>query len=108
MQKEVEVEEPKESDLYRIGCIATVKQIVKLPGNMKRVLVSGEQRAGLSWIESEEPYFQVAVKILPDFCKPEDRELLENPIMKRKWYVDFVNCSGIICQKIQSLQKNSL
>ena len=53
MQKEVEVEEPKESDLYRIGCIATVKQIVKLPGNMKRVLVSGEQRAGLSWIESE-------------------------------------------------------
>ena len=80
MQKEVEVEEPKESDLYRIGCIATVKQIVKLPGNMKRVLVSGEQRAGLSWIESEEPYFQVAVKILPDFCKPEDRELLENPI----------------------------
>ena len=80
MQKEVEVEELKESDLYRIGCIATVKQIVKLPGNMKRVLVSGEQRAGLSWIESEEPYFQVAVKILPDFCKPEDRELLENPI----------------------------
>ena len=80
MQKEVEVEEPKESDLYRIGCVATVKQIVKLPGNMKRVLVSGEQRAGLSWIESEEPYFQVAVKILPDFCKPEDRELLENPI----------------------------
>ena len=80
MQKEIEVEEPKESDLYRIGCIATVKQIVKLPGNMKRVLVSGEQRAGLSWIESEEPYFQAAVKILPDFCKPEDRELLENPI----------------------------
>ena len=80
MQKEVEVEEPKESDLYRIGCVATVKQIVKLPGNMKRVLVSGEQRAGLSWIESEEPYVQVAVKILPDFCKPEDRELLENPI----------------------------
>ena len=67
MQKKVEVEEPKESDLYRIGCIATVKQIVKLPGNMKRVLVSGEQRAGLSWIESEEPYFQAAVKILPDF-----------------------------------------
>ena len=80
MQKEVEVEEPKESDLYRIGCVATVKQIVKLPGNMKRVLVSGEQRAGLSWIESEEPYVQAAVKILPDFCKPEDRELLENPI----------------------------
>ena len=28
--------------------------------------------------------------------------------MKKEWYVDFVNCSGIICQKIQSLQKNSL
>ena len=58
MQKEIEVEDPQESDLYRIGCIATVKQIVKLPGNMKRVLVLGEQRAGLSWIESEEPYFR--------------------------------------------------
>lgn len=79
-QREIEVEDPKESDLYRIGCIATVKQIVKLPGNMKRVLVSGEQRAGLSWIESSDPYFQVAVKILPDYCKPTDKEMLENPI----------------------------
>lgn len=79
-QREIEVEDPQESDLYRIGCIATVKQIVKLPGNMKRVLVSGEQRAGLSWIESRDPYFQAAVKILPDFCKPTDKELLENPI----------------------------
>ena len=79
-QKEIEVEDPQESDLYRIGCIATVKQVVKLPGNMKRVLVSGEQRAGLSWIESREPYFQAAVKVMPDLCKPEDKEMLENPI----------------------------
>ena len=79
-QKKIEVEDPQEEDLYRIGCIATIKQVVKLPGNMKRVLVSGEQRAGLSWIESSEPYFQTAVKILPDLCKPQDKELLENPI----------------------------
>lgn len=79
-QREIETEEPKEDDLYRIGCIATVKQVVKLPGNMKRVLVSGEQRAGLSWIESSEPYYQAVVKVMPDFCKPEDKEMLENPV----------------------------
>ena len=73
---------------------------------MKRVLVSGEQRAGLSWIESEEPYFQVAVKILPDFCKPEDRELLENPINEegmvrglRELFRDYMSKNSKACKR---------
>ena len=99
------MEEPKESDLYRIGCVATVKQIVKLPGNMKRVLVSGEQRAGLSWIESEEPYFQVAVKYCRISANRKTGNCWKIQSMKKEWYVDFVNCSGIICQKSPKLAK---
>ncbi len=98
------MEKPKESKPYQIGCIATVKQIVKLSGKYKRVLVSGEQRAGLSWIESE-AYFQVAVKIFRISANRKTGNCWKIQSMKKEWYMDFVNCSGIICQKIQRLAK---
>lgn len=46
-QKDIEFEEPGISDLYTIGCIVKVKQIVKLPGDTIRVLVEGLRRAKL-------------------------------------------------------------
>ena len=40
-QKSVQDEEPGQDDLYRIGTIGTIKQILKLPGGVVRVLVEG-------------------------------------------------------------------
>ncbi len=44
-QMDADIEIPGLSDVYRIGTIATIKQIIKLPKNLLRVLVSGENRA---------------------------------------------------------------
>ena len=44
-QKDAKVEEPKEEDIYEIGTICNIKQILKLPGDTVRVLVEGENRA---------------------------------------------------------------
>ncbi len=51
-QKDPEVEDPSFDDLYKIGTVAVIKQIAKLPDNMVRVLVEGRQRAEL--LEAED------------------------------------------------------
>ncbi len=47
-QKDVEQEEPAIEDLYKIGVIAEVKQVIKLQNNIVRILVEGKERAELS------------------------------------------------------------
>lgn len=65
-QKEIETEDPKAEDVYQIGCIATIKQVVKLPKKISRVLISGETRACINTIEFEEPYLRANVTTIPD------------------------------------------
>lgn len=65
-QKDLEVEEPGMADVYRTGCIATVRQIIKLPRKVSRVLITGEERAYINTIEFEEPYLRANVTVIPD------------------------------------------
>lgn len=51
-----EVEEPGEEDLYSVGTIAEIKQLIKLPGDILRVMVQGIKRARLETVISQEPY----------------------------------------------------
>lgn len=54
-QKHHEVVEPELDDLYQVGTIAVVKQMVKLPKHVVRVLVEGIERGELLCFDSEEP-----------------------------------------------------
>ena len=65
-QKSFEIEDPTQEDLYQIGTIATVRQIVKLPKQIVRVMVSGEQRGILQKLESEEPFLLAEVEEVPE------------------------------------------
>ena len=65
-QKDIEVSDPKADDLKQVGCIATIRQIVKLPKKISRVLVSGEARAVINTVEFEEPYLRANVTVIPD------------------------------------------
>lgn len=56
MQIDEEVEEPKLADLHRVGTIATIKQIIKLPGNVIRVMVCGNTRAVLEQLEKHNSF----------------------------------------------------
>ena len=55
-QKDTEVEDPAEKDLYKVGTIAQVKQVLNLPGDNIRVLVEGERRATLEAVIQEDPF----------------------------------------------------
>ncbi len=54
-QKQPEVMEPALEDLYHMGTISLVKQMVKLPGGLVRVMVEGLKRAELLCLDSTEP-----------------------------------------------------
>lgn len=56
-----EEENPKPEDLYQVGVIAEIKQMLKLPGGSLRVLVEGVSRAKVSRILSEEPFMEAEV-----------------------------------------------
>lgn len=54
-------------DLYDYGCVCTIKQVVKLPGGVLRVLVEGEMRARLFSVEKDECLIAVAKEVVvPD------------------------------------------
>ena len=54
-------------DLYGFGCVCAIKQVVKLPGNVLRVLVEGEMRARLFSVEKDECLIAVAKEVVvPD------------------------------------------
>lgn len=63
-QKDPEVENPGLLDLYQIGTIAYIKQVVKLPQDLLRILVEGTERAELLSLEQEFPYLKGEVSRL--------------------------------------------
>jgi ATP-dependent Lon protease len=63
-QRDINVDEPEEEDLYTIGTIANIRQILRLPGGSVRVLVEGVSRASLISIVSREPFFDTEVMVI--------------------------------------------
>lgn len=62
-QREIDTEEPEQKDLYEVGTVASVRQIIKLPKQIVRVLVSGEQRGILKKITFSDPYLRAEVEV---------------------------------------------
>ena len=64
-QRDLSVEEPGQEDLYHIGTISNVKQILRLPGGNVRVMVEGSSRGRLLGLSQSAPFLQGAVEYLP-------------------------------------------
>lgn len=54
-QKDVETDHPKRNDLYTVGTVSIVKQVLRLPGENMRILVEGQYRAELLDIVQSDP-----------------------------------------------------
>ncbi len=61
-QKEAQTDDPGEEDIFSIGTIAEVKQLVKLPGGAIRILVEGIARGKIKKYVTEAPFFKVEVE----------------------------------------------
>ena len=65
-QKSIDTEDPGIDDVYEIGTVGTIKQIIKLPKHIVRVLVAGETRGRLKEIEFADPYLRANVEIIDE------------------------------------------
>ncbi|OAT74334.1 endopeptidase La [Parageobacillus thermoglucosidasius] len=91
-QKDVSIDEPDMDDLYKMGTLARVKQLLKLPNGTFRVLVEGIARAIITEIVSEEPHFMVKVEKFVDRAAKD----LEDEALKRtmlEYFEQYINLS---------------
>ena len=63
-QRDADVDNPALSDLYTVGTIAKVKQVLNLPGDSLRVLVAGEKRAKLKALVQDEPFLLAELTVV--------------------------------------------
>lgn len=61
-QKDVEIEDPKKSDISKVGTICNIKQIIKLPDDIIRVLVEGKERAVIKKYQPKKSYLEVELE----------------------------------------------
>src|SRR5262245_56923112 len=73
-QKNPAQDEPGEGDIYTIGTLASVVQLLKLRDQTVRVLVEGKQRARIKRFLPNQNFFQVEAELLPDEIA-DDKEL---------------------------------
>ncbi|MFR3095779.1 MAG: endopeptidase La [Mediterraneibacter gnavus] len=65
-QKSIETDDPTQEDVYEVGTVGTIKQIMKLPKHIVRVLVSGETRGILKQLQQDTPYLQAEVEVIDE------------------------------------------
>src|SRR5579859_5412430 len=83
-QKTAAKDEPTEKDMYEVGCIANILQMLKLPDGTVKVLVEGLQRAKTLSIEEQETQFSCEVMPLePDHADSAETEALRRAIVSQ-------------------------
>jgi len=81
-QKDITKENPTERDLYRIGTICYVKQVLKIPNSGMKVLVEGSCRARLISMRGDRKYFIAEVEPISEEIVPKNSAKVEALIRK--------------------------
>lgn len=97
-QKEVNIDEPSQDDLYTIGTVARVKQMVKLPNGTNRVLVEGLFRASIENLSDDEEFYHAdIIKIEDEHEGENEEEALMRTLMDQ--FEKFVKVSKKVSQE---------
>ncbi|WP_138159507.1 endopeptidase La [Peptoniphilus catoniae] len=84
-QKDDEVENPKEDDLYTYGTVSVIKQILKLPGGVVRILVEGINRAKIENVDTEGKFISAEIE---NFIENEDLEENDETIAAKRLIIE--------------------
>ena len=85
-QKAAAKDEPSVADMFDVGCVSTILQMLKLPDGTVKVLVEGQQRAKVGEIEDLEPHFSatvVPVEAQDAQTRPSEIEALRRAVMQQ-------------------------
>jgi ATP-dependent Lon protease len=65
-QREAGEDEPEESDIYPVGTLGSIIQLLRLPDGTVKVLVEGKRRARILRFVSQDPFFSCEIEVLPE------------------------------------------
>lgn len=100
-QKDLLVDDPKLSDLYSIGVIAQVKQVLKAQGENLRVLVTGLHRGKITQMHQSEPYLSGTVESVPD---QEDTDSVRSRATRREANITYASYLELCEHPVQLIQ----
>ncbi len=84
-QLQAETEKPTDEDIYRVGTIAKIKQIMHMPGNVTRLIVKGVSRGVVEDVKELEPHILCEIRELEeDKCIYKEQEEAYCNVIKRK------------------------
>ena len=88
-QKDAGVDEPDADDIYTVGTIATILQLLKLPDGTVKVLVEGSVRGEVEGYEQSEPFFVANVNKIEDGAIDESEQevLIRSAVSQFEGYV---------------------
>ena len=87
-QKSAQEDDPNLEDLYSIGTLSTILQLIKLPDGTLKVLVEGNKRASIESLKSEEGFDSVKVKSFDE--EPENEEIKHYLLTLKKQFQEYV------------------
>ena len=83
-QKNSEIDEPENKDIYGYGCLSKVLQLLKLPDGTVKVLVEGEKRVKILEIRKEDSNFlSASVEVTEDTNKTKESDLYALSLVKK-------------------------
>ena len=83
-QKNSEIDEPENKDIYNFGCLSKVLQLLKLPDGTVKVLVEGEKRVKILEIKKQDSNFlNCNIEIIEDLSKSKESELFALSLIKK-------------------------
>lgn len=68
-QKDVNVESPEKSDMYKVGTVANIRQVIKSPGGVCRCMVRGVRKAKLVDMIVHDDCYEAVIKPMPNYSK---------------------------------------
>ena len=74
-QQQAEVDDPEFTDLYKVGTMANILQLLKLPDGTVKVLVEGTQRCKIEYYQQTGNYFSAAVSDISEFLNVSESEI---------------------------------
>ncbi|MEE9218988.1 MAG: endopeptidase La [Acidobacteriota bacterium] len=80
-QKEKDIEEPNEEDMYQFGTVAVIMRMLKLPDGRTRILVQGVSRAQVTQIKQKEGFSAARIEPIPD-VQPQEGSLEVQALMR--------------------------
>ena len=108
-QREIGVNRPEEKDLYSLGTVSHISQILRLSPTSVRVMVEGRRRARLRRLWQTEPFLQANVEVIEE--EPVSEAFLSSPrteaLLRQTWnlFSEYAEQAGSLPEEVAAIIK---